>query len=135
MTDQHRVHNRIDAILLHLPRYAFMGRSRLAADAGVSKSAVTRLLNGQSVPSVLVVFRIADALERRIHRSLDPREIVSIDGTYPTPSTCRLMGCRGCLPPSAYDNEDNLKPEYRSSRPGDWSVRPCRNAVTPKETA
>jgi len=122
MTDDHKVHNRIDDVLSHVPRYAFKGRSRLATDAGVSKSAVTRLLNGQSVPSVIVVFRLAKALERRMSTSLDPREIVSLDGDYPTPSTCKLMGCRGCLPCDAYDEDNNLKPEYTGVRPGQWSV-------------
>jgi hypothetical protein len=38
------VFNRIFAVMAHTTRYAFKGESRLASDAGVSKSAVCRLL-------------------------------------------------------------------------------------------
>lgn len=41
-----RVHNRIAAVMAHTSRYAFKSESRLAADAGVSKSALNRLING-----------------------------------------------------------------------------------------
>jgi transcriptional regulator with XRE-family HTH domain len=117
-----QVHNRILALMTHTTRYAFKGESRLAADAGVSKSAVSRLVNGQSTPSYPLVVAITRALEQQLKRPLDPRDIVSVDGTYPTSSACTLAGCKGCLPDEAYDEQNNLKPQYRTIQPGQWSL-------------
>lgn len=89
-------HNRLRLVMAHTTRYAFKGEARLASDAGVSKSAVSRLVNGLSSPSFAVVSAIAHALEKRLGRPLDPRELVSFNGRYPTPSACALCGCRGC---------------------------------------
>lgn len=118
------LHNRILALMAHTTRYAFQGETRLANDAGVSKSAVCRLLNGHSSPSFALVLAITRALEKRLGRPLDPRDLISLDGCYPTASACELAGCRGCLPPEAYDRDDRLKPEYRDVRPGQWCVSP-----------
>jgi transcriptional regulator with XRE-family HTH domain len=82
--------------MAHTTRYAFKGEARLAVDAGVSKSAVSRLVNGLSSPSFAVMSAIAGALEKHLGRVLDPRELVSFHGRYPTPSACDLCGCRGC---------------------------------------
>ena len=114
--------NRLLALMAHTTRYAFQGETRLALDAGVSKSAVCRLLNGRSSPSYALVLAITRALEKHLGRQLDPRDIVSTDGTYPTASACGLAGCRGCLPAEAYDENDRLKPEYRHIQPGEWSA-------------
>jgi transcriptional regulator with XRE-family HTH domain len=103
----------------HCTWYAFKGRARLAEDAGVSKSAITRLLNGQSDPSYALVTSVRKALELRLGRTLDPRELISYDGSFPTP-ICRLVGCKGCLPNSAYDHEGKRRPEFRNVRPGEW---------------
>lgn len=117
-----QVHNRVLALMAHTTRYAFRGETRLAADAGVSKSAVCRLLNGNSSPSYALVLAITRALEKQLERPLDPRDIISTDGTYPTASACALAGCRGCLPSEVYDDTDRVKPEYQHLRPGQWSV-------------
>jgi len=119
---QKPVHNRIQAVMSHITRYAFKGGTRLAADAGVSKSAVCRLLNGQSSPSYTLLHLILRALERHLGKSLDPRELISLDGTYPTASVCQLAGCSGCLPAEAYDAEGNLKAEFKHFKPGHWSL-------------
>jgi len=100
-------HNRLRVVMAHTTRYAFKGEARLALDAGVSKSAVSRLVNGLSSPSFAVVSAIAHALEKRLGRSLDPRELVSFDGNYPTLSACALCSCRGCSL-----SEAGLKPPY-----------------------
>ncbi len=71
--------------MAHTTRYAFKGEGRLASDAGVSKSAVSRLVNGLSSPSFAVVSAIAHALEKRLGRPLDPRELVSFNGCYAAP--------------------------------------------------
>jgi hypothetical protein len=105
-------HNRIAAVMEHVSFYSFQGQARLAADAGVSRSAVSRLLAGKAAPSFSVTVAVTAALERRVGRRFDPRELVSFDGTYPTASVCELCGCRGCLPEVAYDAEARLKPEF-----------------------
>lgn len=117
-----QVHNRILALMAHTTRYAFKGETRLAADAGVSKSAVCRLLNGQSSPSFALVVAITHALEKHLKRRLDPRDLISLDGAYLTTSACELAGCKGCLPTEAYDENNRLKPEFKHIKPGQWSV-------------
>jgi len=131
------VHNRILALMAHTNRYAFKGESRLASDAGVSKSAVCRLLNGQSSPSFALVSSITRALELHLQRGLegrrlDPHELISLDGTYPTASACALAGCRGCLPAEAYDEHNRLKPEFKDAKPGLWSLSPTHAATDRK---
>ena len=94
-----QLHNRILALMAHTSRYAFQGETRLAHDAGVSKSAVSRLLRGHSNPSFALVVALTRALEKRVGRPLDPRDLISLDGHYPTATACELAGCKGCLPP------------------------------------
>jgi len=129
------VHNRILALMAHTTRYAFKGESRLAKDAGVSKSAVCRLLNGQSSPSFALVSSITRALEPHLQRGLqgqrlDPHELISLDGTYPTASACQLAGCKGCLPAQAYDEHNDLRPEFLGIKPGQWSLSPTSLSLT-----
>lgn len=131
------VHNRILALMAHTSRYAFKGESRLARDAGVSKSAVCRLLNGQSSPSFALVSAITLALEPHLQgglkgRRLNPHELISLDGSYPTASACELAGCKGCLPTEAYDEHNQIKPEYKDVQPGQWSVSPSANISSKK---
>ena len=120
-TPRRRVRNRILAVMTHSMRYAFKGTSRLAGDAGVSKSSISRLVRGLSQPSFVLVAAITRALEKDLGQRLDPRDLVSLDDTYPTPSVCRLVGCPGCLPEEAWDQDGQLKPEYRDIKPGTWS--------------
>ena len=114
--------NRIAAIMTHCNRYSFQGQARLAKDAGISRSAVSRMLAGRSNPSFALVMAVTQALEEQLGRHIDPRELVSLDGSYPTPFVCDLCGCRGCLPAQVYDDCDAVKPEYRHIRPGRWSL-------------
>ena len=135
-----QIHNRILALMAHTSRYAFKGESGLAKDAGVSKSAVCRLLNGKSSPSFALVSRIARALEPHLQRGLegkrlDPHELDSLDGTYPTPSACALAGCKGCLPAHAYDEHNRLKPEFQGMKPSQWSLSPASTSRTSPTTA
>ena len=108
------VHNRIRSLMEHSTRYAFMGEARLAKDCGVSCAAISRLMSGKSSPSFALVVKIAQAFERQFKKSIDQREIVSLDGGYPTPSVCQLVGCKGCTPQAAWNEHDVLKPEYRN---------------------
>ena len=125
-----QVHNRILALMAHTTRYAFQGETRLASDAGVSKSAVSRLLTGQSSPSFALVVALTKALEKRLERPIDPRDLISLDGNYPTASACELAGCRGCLPAEAYDKHNRIKPEYKDIKPGQWAVSLDSRAVS-----
>lgn len=115
------VRNRIGAVMAHTRRYAFRGESRLADDAGISRAALNRLVRGRSSPSFVHVVALTQALERALGRSLDPREVISLDGIYPTVSVCQLCGCRGCLPAEAYDEENRIRPEFKDVKPGQWS--------------
>ncbi len=110
--------------MAHTTRYAFKGEARLAADAGVSKSAINRLINEKASSSYWVVLAITQALEKALKRSLDPRELVSLDGAYPTSSTCKLVGCRGCQPSEAYDENGTVRAEFRHMKPGEWAFYP-----------
>jgi hypothetical protein len=124
----HRLHNRVRAILAHGWCYAFEPTERLARDVGVSPRTMRRLLSGQTANPP---FRLVEAVTAALSRDLrlpDPllvREVFSPDGTYPTPSTCDLCDCGGCLPEGTHDRQGRLKPEYRDARPGDWCRYPA----------
>lgn len=122
---QGRIQNRLRAVLLHVPWYMIEGQSRLAADIRVSRSTISRLMNGRIQPSYRLVEKVTEAISHRLGETIDARDLFTIttDGTYPTPSACDLTGCGGCLPPWAWDERrDSLKPEWKDARPGDWSV-------------
>ena len=115
--------NRLKAILLHVPWYSFEGPSRLASDVGVSRSTICRLMRGTTNPSYRLVEKVTAAISHRIGKTMDARELFTTNQTYPTASACELCGCRGCLPPEAWDERrDVLRPEWESAKPGDWSV-------------
>lgn len=105
------VHNRIGRLMEHIPWYSICGQARLARDAGVSRAALSRLLSRQASPSFATVMSITKALERRLGRPLDPRELVSLDGSYPTASVCTLAGCRGCGSQKQYEREQRAATE------------------------
>ncbi len=128
-----RFHNRIAAVMLHIPWYTVEGRARLAADVGVPRSTISRLILGQRLPSYALVQAVVAALEDRLGRHLEPREILSKDGRYPTPSVCTLVGCSGCLPDHAYDEEGNLKEAFFGVTPGSWSTDPKLLAAVARE--
>ena len=117
-----KLHNRLRAVMSHSVLYSFKGETRLAQDAGVSKSALNRLINGQSSPSFVLVCALSAALSRQLKRRIEPSELVSCDGSYPTKHVCQMCGCKGCLPNQAYDEEENLRPEYAHLKPGQWSA-------------
>jgi DNA-binding XRE family transcriptional regulator len=107
--------NRVREILWHIPWYGFKTQARLAQDSGVSPAAISRLIRGESQPSLVVALHVTQALSRRLGRHLDVSEVFSLDGTYPTPSVCHLTGCGNCLPPVAYDEAEELRPFYAGS--------------------
>lgn len=94
---ERHVSQRIRLIMEHTTRYAFDGVSRLAEDVGVSKSAISRILQGKRTPSFSLMIAITEALEQEIQRPLDPRDLMTVSGKYRTPSVCALCGCTGCV--------------------------------------
>jgi transcriptional regulator with XRE-family HTH domain len=125
---QQPVHNRIMAVLSHVPRYCFKSEKRLAEDCGASASAISRIVTGQSSPSFLLVAAMTKAIEKHTGKHIDPREIISPDGRYPTPSVCTLMGCRGCLSEQHFYEDGQIKEEFSTIKPGQWSGN-----IPPKE--
>lgn len=116
-----RLTNRVRPIMIHTSWYCIDGQHRLAKDCQVSPSTISRLLRGETDPSYLIAAAVTEALEKRLGNPLSMRDVFTTDGTYPTPCVCDLRSfCKGCFPPEAYDADDNMKPEYRDLRPGDW---------------
>jgi transcriptional regulator with XRE-family HTH domain len=118
------IRNRIRQLLVHTPWYMIEGQARLAADCGVSPSAISRLVTGRASPSYRLVVAITRAFSERLGKPIDARDIFTTDGTFPEPSACRLCECRGCFPDEAYDRHGNLTDAYKNARPGDWSLSP-----------
>lgn len=105
----------------HIQDYYIEGASRFAKDAGISRSALSRLMRGESSPSYALVCALTKALERKLGCRIDPRDLISVDGTFLTPSVCELALCNGCLPDCLYDQKDSVKSQYRHIRSGRWS--------------
>lgn len=129
-----RLHNRVDAVMNHVSRYQFEGRARLATDVGVSRSTISRMLNGQTTPSYALVQKVTDALSRHLGKPLDAEDLFSPSGSYRERSACRLSGCRGCLPEEAFDGRGRRRPEWRDAHPGDWSLTPKPTTCAPPST-
>jgi len=127
------VQNRVPVLLVHIPRLSIRGQARLAAEVGVSRSTISRLVNGRINPSYRLARSVTDALERFLGRPLDMRDVFSTDGTYLTASGCALCKCGGCLPEAAWGEDGTLKPEWRDARPGDWSVARPADTLVPTD--
>ena len=106
------VENRIRAFMEHSTRYAFMGSMRLAKDCGVSDAAICRLLSGYGSPSYAMIVRLTEAFEKEFKKTIDLRDVAAIDGAFLTPTVCEVVGCKGCTPQAAWNDDDTLKPEY-----------------------
>jgi len=122
--------NRISDVMAHTTRYAFQGVPRLARDAGIHRTTLSRVIYGKSNPFSQTVGRIASALERELKRPIDPRELFAVDGEFPTRYTCDLVGCRGCLPEAATDEFGNRKFAYQGVMPGRWVTSAFPNGVS-----
>ena len=123
-------HNRLRAIIQHIDAYYFQGITKLAHEAGVSHSAISRICSGKSGASYPVICAVTEILEKHLGKRIDPREIVSFNGKYPTPSVCTLCNCKGCLPHEYWnEEEDKVKPEFRDARAGAWALSVGRGAV------
>lgn len=117
-------HNRVQMVMLRTTRYAFEGQAKLAHDAGVCRSTISRLLSRQAAPSLRLAQAVTDALSRTLGLPLKTSDPFSQDGTYSQPSACTLSGCRGCLREWAYDHKGYCRPQWANAKPGDWSLSP-----------
>ena len=120
--------NRLKIVMAHTYRYAFEGQARLAADVSVSRSTITRLIQGRTKPPASLLRKVTEAISIALDRPVTARNLFSPDGTYPTRSGCWLCGCNGCLPEYAYDRFGKRKAEYALMEPGDWTVAPLSSA-------
>lgn len=114
-------YNRLGAVMTHIYPYCFRGISRLARDCGIAKSTLSRLARGRTDPKYSTVREIVKCFESHLARRLDPSELLSEDGSYPTPYVCELVGCPGCLPDAAYDDFGNHKAQFSHVQAGRWS--------------
>jgi transcriptional regulator with XRE-family HTH domain len=117
------ISNRLRSILYHVPWYSIEGIVRLAKDTGLSTSTISRLVGQKNSPSYRVAETIASVISQKTGIPIETNEIFSPSGNFPTPSVCSLMGCKGCLPPEAWDEQtDCLRVTHcskeKSSRPG-----------------
>ncbi|MBV9469365.1 MAG: hypothetical protein JOZ57_08970 [Abitibacteriaceae bacterium] len=125
------LYNRVLAVIEHIPWYGFRTQVRLARDSRVSEACISRLLRGECQPSLVVALQVTGAIERRLQRPLGVTELFSLDGSFPTASVCRLVGCSNCLPECCYDEEDNLKTDYQVIQPGQWAwVQPLLTGLS-----
>lgn len=112
--------NRVPDVLAHSNRFAFKGVSRLAGDAGVSPSSVSRFLRGQLNPSFVFVARLTAAVEQELGFRIDPRDLVSENGNFLSEFVCDLVQCPGCLPECARAADGRLMPNFVGVLPGAW---------------
>lgn len=104
----------------HSDRFAFHGTVRLAQAAGVSHSSVSRFIHAQTSPSFWLVARLTRAFEQEFKVHLDPRDLVAEDGAFINQWVCDAVGCGGCLPTSAYGDDQVLRPDFDGVHPGKW---------------
>lgn len=107
--------------MLHLPKYSFRGTSRLAADSGLAKCTISRLVRGTTNPLYSTIGRIVKCLNRQLGRELPHDEVIAESGRYPTAFVCELVGCPGCLPDQAYHDDGSLRSSWRSKPSGQWT--------------
>lgn len=107
--------------MAHTTRYCFRGDSRLAKDAGLSKSTISQLNRGLKNPLYITVSKIVKCLEVQLGRLLDFDDVISLNGHYPTASVCELCGCPGCLPDSLYEADGSRKKEFEEVLSGLWT--------------
>ena len=112
--------NRIADVMAHTPFYQFKGTGRIAADARLDTSTVSRLVHGKINPSFILVARITAALEQRLGFKIDPRDLVSENGEFLTNYVCDLVACRGCLPENALDEFGDRKAAFINIQQGKW---------------
>lgn len=123
--------NRVSDCMSHANSYMFWGVSKLARDAGLSPSSVSRLINQRLNPSFLLVARITAALEAELGYRIDPRELVAENGVFLTRHVCDVVGCPGCMPDAAYDADGTRRTAFKNVQPGKWVTSRYPNGYLP----
>ncbi len=125
--------NRLTDVMAHSDKFAFKGVARLAKEAGVSPSSVSRLINGRFNPSFLFVARLTTAIEKQLGHRIDPRDLVAENGEFLTRFVCDMSGCAGCLPDSAWNEFGSLTDQYENIPPGGWVSSKNPKGYSPKK--
>jgi len=125
--------NRIADVMAHISRYAFQGSARLAEDADVNASSVSRLIHGKMNPSFLLVARVTHAIEAQLGFRIDPRDLVAESCKFLTPFVCELCRMSPCLPDIARDECGELKHRFVGVNPGEWVCSRYPKGMTGKE--
>lgn len=113
--------SRLADAMIHVPIYACNGSPRLAKEAGVDRSTVTRLLRSELNPSFAMVARLTEAIENKIGQRIDPRDLFAESGRFLTPHICDLFpSCNGCLPDVALNEFGELHPSFVGISKGEW---------------
>ena len=119
-----RHRNRFAEAMSHTVRYSFSGKMRLAKDCGVSRMAVSRLIDGSNHPSYHLIRLVTRALEKELGVAIDPQELISYaDGEWER-SVCEVCGCPGCLPDGALRPDGTIHPAFKDVAPGTWKSYP-----------
>lgn len=113
--------SRLGDAMIHINPYSSKGNSRLASAVGTDPSTISRLIRGKLTnPSFALIARITTALEKEVGHHIDPRDLFAEMGAYLTRHICEVMRCRGCLPPSAHDEFNDVKPSFARLQRGQW---------------
>lgn len=114
--------SRLADAMIHVPIYSCDGSPRLAVDAGVDRSTVTRLKRSALTnPSLALAARLTAALEAKIGCHIDPRDLFAEHGRFLTPHICDLFPtCPGCLPDVALNESGERQPLFHGINKGEW---------------
>lgn len=91
--------NRISEFLSYINRTSDP-RFSLSCETGLPRVTLDRINDGSVCPDFLTVAMITGAIERRIGKRLDPRELVAFNGEFLTPNLDDLLGTtkKGAVP-------------------------------------
>jgi len=87
----HQNRNRISDFLSYINRSSETPFS-LTCETGLPRVTLCRIIDGSVCPDFLTVAIITDAIERRIGKRFDPREVVAFNGEFLTPNLDNLLG-------------------------------------------
>ena len=87
----HQNRNRISDFLSYINRSGETPFS-LARETGLPRVTLCRIIKGAVCPDFVTVAIITEAIERRIGKRLDPRELIAFNGEFLTPNLDDLLG-------------------------------------------
>ena len=109
--------------MIHAERYSVKGMSRLASDAGITLSALCKVAKGDRQPTYLLVTRVVGALEEQLGVRIDPRDVFTEEPEFLHEFPCTVCNCSGCLPPWAFDEDDNTVEAFHGVKSGTWTEK------------